>query len=83
MKFLIFSSFNLTIISKINFLRWACFSWNGPGNIEIVDGIMKKEDYLGIVDRNLMPSAKKLKIKKKDLEYMQDKDPKVSRKHQK
>lgn len=39
-----------------------CFAVSGTGEVHIVDGIMKKEDYLRILHHNLKPSARRVKL---------------------
>jgi transposase len=56
-------------------MLWGCFSANGTGNIIKVDGIMRKEDYIGILEGNIKQSAQKLRLGRKWI-YQQDNDPK-------
>lgn len=50
-------------------------TWAGCGNIHFIDGIMNKEVYLDILNKNLHASARKLKIAR-GLIFQQDGDPK-------
>ena len=34
-------------------MLWGCFSASGPGNLVKVDGIMKKEQYIKILEENI------------------------------
>lgn len=56
-------------------MLWGCFSAAGTGNIVRIDGRMNGAQYREILDKNLRPSAKKLKLRKK-LVFQQDNDPK-------
>ncbi len=57
---------------------WGCMAANGVGNIEFINGIMVKEIYEGILDRNLLSSARKLgfNVAKRKFTFQQDNDPK-------
>ncbi len=57
---------------------WGCMAANGVGNIEFIDGIMVKEVYEGILDRNLLSSAAKLGFNsaKRKFIFQHDNDPK-------
>ena len=54
---------------------WGSFSPSGPGSLVKVDGIMKKEQYLKIIQENIRQDAEKLHL---GSEWMlqQDNDPK-------
>lgn len=54
---------------------WGCFSADGPGKLVFVEGIMKKESYLKILQDNLKSSADMLGIGSNFMFY-QDNDPK-------
>uniref|UniRef100_A0A3P9LRV8 Uncharacterized protein n=1 Tax=Oryzias latipes TaxID=8090 RepID=A0A3P9LRV8_ORYLA len=41
-------------------LFWGCFAASGTGCLEVVQGQMKSQDYQGILDRNVLPSVRKL-----------------------
>ena len=56
-------------------MLWGCFSSSGTGNLVRVQGIMKKEDYIQILDENLKESAEKLQLGP-NWKYQQDNDPK-------
>lgn len=56
-------------------MLWGCFAANGTGNLCQVEGIMKKEDYLNILEKNLKTSAKNLKLGRAWV-FQQDNDPK-------
>ena len=57
-----------------NVMVWACFSYNGVGNLEFIDGIMDKYVYCNILANNIPPSLQKLNLKK--YVFQQDNDPK-------
>lgn len=54
---------------------WGCFAASGPGRLVTVNGIMKKEDYIGILNDNLKESARELSLGRR-WSFMQDNDPK-------
>ena len=56
-------------------MLWGCYSANGPGNLVKVDGIMKKEQYIKILEENIKQSADKLRLGQQ-WKYRQDNDPK-------
>ena len=56
-----------------------CFSAAGPGKLAIIDGIMNYTMYQKILNDNLMPSVRQLKLKRKWI-MQQDNDPKHSSK---
>ena len=59
--------------SKI--MVWGCFSHNGQGSLEIINGIMDSKAYQGILGRNLIQSAGKLRMGNKFI-FQHDNDPK-------
>lgn len=56
-------------------MLWACFSSKGPGNLVRVHGIMNALNYQDILNKNLMASARKLKMGRHWV-FQQDNDPK-------
>ena len=63
-----------------NLMFWGCFSSNGVGKIVKVEGRMKADDYIGILDQNLKESARQLGLGR-GFWFQQDNDPKhMSRK---
>jgi len=54
---------------------WGCFSANGTGALHKIDGTMKKEDYVAILDEHLKQSAKNLQLGRHFI-FQQDNDPK-------
>uniref|UniRef100_A0A8C6KMD7 Tc1-like transposase DDE domain-containing protein n=1 Tax=Nothobranchius furzeri TaxID=105023 RepID=A0A8C6KMD7_NOTFU len=58
-----------------NIMLWGCFAANGTGALQRVNGIMKKEDYLHILQHNLKSSARRLGLGRSWV-FQQDNDPK-------
>lgn len=56
-------------------MLWACFAASGTGALQKVNGIMKKEDYLQILQENLKSSARRLGLGRSWV-FQQDNDPK-------
>lgn len=55
---------------------WGCFSWWSVGPLVKIEGIMKKEDYLSILQTNLPEFVEKSVYPVEDLVFQQDGDPK-------
>ncbi|KAK3565026.1 hypothetical protein QTP86_032538 [Hemibagrus guttatus] len=59
-----------------NLMFWGCFSAGGPGNLIRVNGIMKKEQYIKILNNNIIrQSAEKLGLGHQ-WTFQHDNDPK-------
>ncbi|KAJ4447523.1 hypothetical protein ANN_09530 [Periplaneta americana] len=58
-----------------NMMIWECMSASGVGELVFIEDIMKKEDYLHLLQHNLVKSAEKLGIEKEFMFY-QNNDPK-------
>uniref|UniRef100_A0A3Q2CFB6 Tc1-like transposase DDE domain-containing protein n=1 Tax=Cyprinodon variegatus TaxID=28743 RepID=A0A3Q2CFB6_CYPVA len=58
---------------------WACFSASGPGRLHIIQGTVNSQGYQQILDQNLLPSVRELKLGRKWI-MQQDNDPKHSSK---
>ena len=58
-----------------NIILWGCFSSRGTGNLVKVQGIMKKEDYIKILEKNMKESAERLQLTN-NWKFQQDNDPK-------
>ncbi|MGH0127136.1 UNVERIFIED_CONTAM: hypothetical protein FKN15_030485 [Acipenser sinensis] len=43
---------------------WGCFSVSGPGRLAITEGIMNSALYQRILQENVRPSARELKLKR-------------------
>ena len=56
-------------------ILWGCFAATGPGALYKIDGTMKKEDYLEILQGNLKQSARKLNLGRR-WTFQHDNDPK-------
>lgn len=56
-------------------MLWGCFSASGTGNLVRVEGIMKKEQYVKILQENLKQSAVKLGLGRRFV-FQHDNDPK-------
>ena len=54
---------------------WGCMASNGIGNLEFIESILNKYDYLNILKRNLKQSAEKLSLEDQ-FYFQQDNDPK-------
>ncbi|OXA56016.1 Transposable element Tc1 transposase [Folsomia candida] len=54
---------------------WGSMSTNGVGKLHFIDGIMNKDVYQSILQKNLLPSVRKLRIRG-DYFFQQDNDPK-------
>lgn len=54
---------------------WGAMCYNGVGSMEFVDGIMRKEDYKMILERNLDKTSKKFRMGRNYI-FMHDNDPK-------
>uniref|UniRef100_H2MNT5 Tc1-like transposase DDE domain-containing protein n=1 Tax=Oryzias latipes TaxID=8090 RepID=H2MNT5_ORYLA len=62
-------------------LFWGCSAASGIGCLEIVQGKMKSQDYQGILDRNVLPSVRKLGLSPRSWVFQQDNDPKHTAKN--
>ena len=58
-----------------NIMLWGCFSSRGTGNLVRIQGTMRKDDYIQILDENLKESAEKLELGN-NWKFQQDNDPK-------
>lgn len=54
---------------------WGCFSRRGTGRLVRIPGTMTKEVYLSILQENLRPSAREMKMPRGFI-FQQDNDPK-------
>jgi len=54
---------------------WGCFAASGPGRLEIVEGKMDSTSYQKILDDNVRPSVRQLKLRR-NWTFQQDNDPK-------
>jgi transposase len=54
---------------------WGCFCSSGVGQLHIIEGTMNGEKYREILERQLLPSVRSLKLKR-GWTFQQDNDPK-------
>ena len=59
---------------------WGCMGCNGVGILAEVEGRMDAEQYVSILEDNLLPSMEKSGIPKESIIFQQDNDPKHSSK---
>jgi transposase len=59
---------------------WGCMSWNGVGILAEVEGRMDAEQYVSILEGNLLPSMEYSGIPRENIIFQQDNDPKHSSK---
>ena len=57
-------------------MLWGCFAASGTGGLDRITGIMKSEDYQAILEGNVLPSVRKLGLRRRSWVLQQDKDPK-------
>ena len=57
-------------------MLWGCFAASGTGGLDRIEGIMKSEDYQGILGRNVLPSVRKLGLSRRSWVLQHDKYPK-------
>ena len=59
---------------------WGCMGWNGVGILAEVEGRMDVEQYVSILEDNLLPSMENSGIPEESIIFQQDNDPKHSSK---
>ena len=59
---------------KESVMIWGCISWNGTGKLHICEKKVNADYYMTILQNNLPPSIKKLKLTK-DFQFLQDNAP--------
>lgn len=57
-------------------MLWGCFAASGTGGLDRITGIMKSENYQEILERNVLPSVRKLGLSRRSWVFQQDNDPK-------
>ncbi|KAG2456997.1 TCB1 transposase, partial [Polypterus senegalus] len=57
-----------------------CFAVSGMGGLESVQVTMKSQDFQDILERNILPSARKLSLSWRSWTLQQDDEPKHSAK---
>ena len=55
---------------------WACFTWWNHAPLVKIDGIMKKEDYLWILECNIPHFVQECAYPEEEIIFQQDGDPK-------
>jgi transposase len=59
-----------------NIMVWGCMGWNGVGKLVEIEGIMDADQYVDILDNNLVVSMEDLAISMEEGIFQQDNDPK-------
>ena len=59
-----------------NIMVWGCMGWEGVGNLVEVEGRMNGEQYVDILDGNLLESMENLLLDPEIAIFQQDNDPK-------
>jgi hypothetical protein len=59
---------------------WECMGWNGVGILAEVEGWMDAEQYVSILENNLLPSMENSGIPEESIIFQEDNDPKHSSK---
>jgi transposase len=59
-----------------NIMVWGCMGWDGVGQLAEVEGRMNADQYVDILENNLLPSMEECEIPAEDLIFQQDNDPK-------
>jgi len=55
---------------------WGCFTWWHAGPLHLIDGILRKEDYLQIFQTNITNFIEKCAYPETEIIFQQDGDPK-------
>lgn len=66
-----------------NIMVWGCMGWEGVGRLGEVEGKMNAEQYVDILEHNLLPSMEESETPLDDLIFQQDNDPKHTSKRAK
>jgi hypothetical protein len=59
-----------------NIMVWGCMGWDEVGRLAEVEGKMDADQYVSILEDNLLPSLEELEFSAKDVIFQQDNDPK-------
>lgn len=59
-----------------NIMVWGCMGWNGVGIMVEVEGRMKADQYVRILEEGLLESIQNSGISPEDVIFQQDNDPK-------
>ena len=46
-----------TFKHPVKLMFWGCMSWQGMGRLHLVEGMMKKEQYLNVLQHRALPQA--------------------------
>jgi len=55
---------------------WGCMGWEGVGHLAEVEGRMDANQYVDILEDNLLPSLEESGISLENVIFQQDNDPK-------
>src|SRR5215469_7770260 len=59
-----------------NIMVWGCMSWEGVGRLAEVEGRMDADQYVEILEHNLLPSMEESEFSMEEVIFQQDNDPK-------
>ena len=59
-----------------NIMVWGCMGWEGVGRLAEVEGKMDANQYVSILEDNLLPSLEESGFSTEDIIFQQDNDPK-------
>lgn len=59
-----------------NIMVWGCMGWDGVGRLAEVEGRMNADQYVEILEENLLSSLDEFETPTEDLIFQQDNDPK-------
>lgn len=59
-----------------NIMVWGCMGWEGVGRLAEVEGKMDADQYVSILEDNLLPSLEESGFSAEDVIFQQDNDPK-------
>ena len=59
-----------------NIMVWGCMGWNGVGHLAKVEGRMNADQYVSILEDNMLPSLEESGIPEEEVIFQQDNDPK-------
>ena len=59
-----------------NIMVWGCMGWEGVGRLAEVEGKMNADQYVSILEDNLLPSLEESGFSAEDVIFQQDNDPK-------
>ena len=59
-----------------NIMIWGCLGWESVGRLAEVEGKMNAEQYVDIMENNLLHNMEESEISLQDVIFQQDNDPK-------